>query len=57
MSLAIQSTSSIAPIAGAAATTATAKAGSADGFSSFLESAMRGVEKPGAEPGQVLRSS
>jgi flagellar hook-basal body complex protein FliE len=56
MSFTIPSISSIAPIAGAPATTATAKAGSGDGFSSFLESAIQGVEKPGADADQAVQS-
>jgi len=56
MSFAIPSISSIAPIAGAPSTTATAKAGGAGGFSSLLESAIQGVEKPGAEADRAVQS-
>jgi len=56
MSFAISPISSIAPIAGAPATSATAKAGGSGSFSSLLEGAIQGVEQPAAQADQAVQS-
>ena len=56
MSFAIPSISSITPIAGAPATSATAKAGGSGNFSSLLENAIQSIEQPGAQADQAVQS-